>query len=75
LVASTYLGGSSDGFPGANAVALDSSGNDYLAGSTDSTNFRPEPRQCPPPVIQRSFPAEVWVFTICLCVTNSAIST
>jgi hypothetical protein len=43
LVASTYLGGSSDGFPGANAVALDSSGNDYLAGSTDSTNFRPEP--------------------------------
>jgi Beta-propeller repeat len=39
LVASTYLGGSSDDFPGANALALDSSGNVYLAGTTDSPNF------------------------------------
>ena len=42
LVYSTYLGGS--GTDQANRIAVDSSGNAYVAGSTDSTNF---PTQIP----------------------------
>jgi hypothetical protein len=37
LAYSTYLGGS--GGDGTGAIAVDSSGNAYVAGSTDSTNF------------------------------------
>ena len=41
LLYSTYLGGSaSDGsFPNGGAIALDTSGNIYVTGSTSSTNF------------------------------------
>ncbi|HEX3586267.1 MAG TPA: SBBP repeat-containing protein, partial [Candidatus Angelobacter sp.] len=38
LVFSTYLGGS-DGLDGVNAIAIDSSANVYVAGTTSSTNF------------------------------------
>jgi uncharacterized repeat protein (TIGR01451 family) len=38
LVFSTYLGGS-DGTDGVNAIAIDSSANVYVAGTTSSTNF------------------------------------
>jgi uncharacterized repeat protein (TIGR01451 family) len=38
LVFSTYLGGS-DGIDGVNAIAIDSSANVYVAGTTSSTNF------------------------------------
>lgn len=37
LTYSTYLGG--DGFDSANAIAVNSSGNAFVAGTTDSTNF------------------------------------
>ncbi len=37
LVYSTYLGGSNDDRPG--AIAVDTAGNVYVAGSTDSTDF------------------------------------
>lgn len=37
LVYSTYLGGSADSFP--YAIAVDSSGEAYVAGATDSTDF------------------------------------
>jgi uncharacterized repeat protein (TIGR01451 family) len=38
LVFSTYLGGT-DGIDGVNAIAIDSSANVYVAGTTSSTNF------------------------------------
>jgi len=39
LVYSSYLGGGANGSSGANAIALDSSGRAYIAGSTNSYNF------------------------------------
>lgn len=39
LVYSTYLGGSNNDFVSRNGLALDSAGNAYLTGVTNSTNF------------------------------------
>jgi hypothetical protein len=39
LVYSTYLGGSSSGEDGGESVAVDSAGDAYVTGSTNSTNF------------------------------------
>src|SRR4029077_2945029 len=39
LVYSTYLGGSNGNFSQADRVAIDATGNAYVAGSTDTTNF------------------------------------
>jgi hypothetical protein len=46
LVYSTYLGGSGDDQPG--GIAVDTAGNVYVAGSTDSTNFPLAPLGTPP---------------------------
>ncbi len=43
LVYSTYLGGSGSGYDRGQAIAVDTSGNAYVAGDTDSSNFPTTP--------------------------------
>ena len=52
LVYSTYLGG--DNSDAAYGIAVDSAGNAYLTGSTDSTNFPTASPSRPPPAAPRT---------------------